>query len=237
MSRTSRAVGSVVGNAGSEVVARARFAIAALRIDRRRRQQTVATVQALQARYRSPVLGRMYVWDLVERLASCVDPTDCRLLGTSQQLHVLQMLDRLERNGPVDPDLLVTVLIHDLGKLLLLVGEDPANVVGPSSAIQLPPAGSGLDAVMLQWGHAEFAYQRFKNFVPDHVGWLIRYHNAELDDCASAMDARDHDYAARYLKRFRRLDRDTKSVAHLPDARIDAYRDLIEKRFPDQILF
>ena len=38
------------------------------------------------------------------------------------------MLEAMARDGIDDPDLLLAVLIHDVGKLLLVVGEDPANV-------------------------------------------------------------------------------------------------------------
>ena len=62
-------------------------------IERRHRAQTLFHVDALRARYREPVFGRVRVWDLVERLAQCVDPTDCRLFCTNQQIHVLQILE------------------------------------------------------------------------------------------------------------------------------------------------
>ena len=39
---------------------------------------------------------------LVEQLAQCVDPTDCRLYCTSQQTHVSQILEGMERDGVDD---------------------------------------------------------------------------------------------------------------------------------------
>ena len=49
----------------------------------------------------------------------------------------------------------VAALIHDVGKLLLLTGEDPANVVCTNWPIGEYDDGCGLDQCVFQWNHAE----------------------------------------------------------------------------------
>lgn len=46
------------------------------------------------------------------------------------------------------------------------------------------------------------------------------------DQCAPLMNARDRDWAARYLRPFRRYDQGSKSPYRLPRKRLDDYRDL-----------
>jgi hypothetical protein len=50
------------------------------------------------------------------------------------------------------------------------------------------------------------------------------------------MDRRDRDYAARYLHPFSRYDHGTKSPLYLPQRRIEDYRPLIDRVFPDPIV-
>jgi hypothetical protein len=203
----------------------------------RHEQQTEADVEGLRARYEQPLLGTVEVWSLVEQLAQCIDPTDCRLYCTSQQTHVRQILEGMEHDGVDDPDLLLTALIHDLGKVLMLAGEDPANVVCLNTPIGHHEPGVGLDQVTFQWNHDEFGWSRFRDHVPDHVAWLIRYHSIEPDDCVDLMDDRDRDYTERYLRVFSRYDHGTKSPFHLPRRPISDYRDLVEDAFPHPIEF
>lgn len=206
-------------------------------IIRRHRGQTQETVRALREKYETPVFGRVRVWELVERLAQCVDPTDTKLLCTNQQIHVLQMLAGMERDGITDGDLVLAAVIHDLGKLLLLTDEDPANVVCMNTPIGEYGDGVGLDACTFQWNHDEFGYSRFKDHVPDHISWFIRYHSIDVDECERLMDARDRRYTEEYFRVLRRYDHDTKSPFDLPTRRMSEYRSVIEEAFPAPIAF
>lgn len=206
-------------------------------IDARHAAQTVDDVEALRRKYTAPVFGTVRVWDLVERLAQCVDPSDCALFCTSQQTHVLQMLDAMAVKGVDDPDLLLAVLVHDLGKLLLLAGEDPANVVGMNAPIGEHDPGIGLDRCTFQWNHDEFAWSRLRDHVPDAVAWLVRHHSIDAAAVAQLMDDRDRAYTTRYFEVFTRFDHETKSPYHVPAVQIGAYRDLVEDAFPRPIPF
>jgi hypothetical protein len=52
--------------------------------------------------------------------------------------------------------MIITALIHDLGKLLLLTDEDPAHVVCENSPIGDYPSGVGFNNCVFQWNHDEF---------------------------------------------------------------------------------
>ena len=193
---------------------------------------------SLRRAYERPVLGRVRVWDLVQRLAECVDPTDGALYRASQLVHVQQVLAGMERDGVDDPDLILAAFVHDLGKVLLLTGEDPAHVVGMNAPIGDFPSGVGLDHAIMQWNHDEFGYSRLVGHVPEHIAWLVRYHSIDLDAAHHLMDARDHVNLTRYLLLFRRYDQGTKSPwSRPPRAVLDRHRHVVERAFPSPILF
>jgi hypothetical protein len=216
---------------------RVAFADAAAPIIERHRQQSVESIEALKSRYAGPIFGRTRVWDLVERLGCCIDPSDQRLYGASQQMHVLQMISEMEADGTATPEMVLVALIHDLGKLLLLTAEDPANIVCMNSPVGHWDPGSGLDNCVLQWNHDEFAYQRFKDLVPEDLAWLIRYHSVEPPDVVPLMDDRDRERTERLLKPFAHYDHATKTPFRLPSVSLLSYRDIIEEAFPHPILF
>jgi len=199
--------------------------------------QTKELVAALNKKYEKPVLGKVGVWNLMERLALCIDPSDSTLYCVSQLVHALQVVDGMERDGICDKDFLLAGLIHDLGKILLLTGEAPENVVCINTPIGQYEKGVGLANCVFQWSHDQFIYSRFKDFVPDHVAWLLRYHSIYVPECEYLMDERDRMYTQRYLRVFEKYDKGTKSLYHLPKNGIEKYRTLIEETFPERILF
>jgi len=215
----------------------ARYREHASRILARHAAQTVEDVAALHKKYAAPVFGKVGVWSLVEKLAYCIDPSDERLFCTSQLVHVLQMLEEMEADGVASEEFVLAALVHDLGKVLLLIGEAPENVVGMNDPIGTYEPGIGLDNCVLQWSHDEFAYARLKDHVPEGVAWLVRHHSITRTSCDPYMNARDRAYAARYLDVFQRYDHGTKSPYFLPKRPIDDYRHIVEKAFPSPILF
>jgi hypothetical protein len=202
----------------------------------RHRAQTAESVAALKARYEDAVYGRVQVWDLVEKLALCVDPSDMRLFCGSQFVHLQQILAAMEQNGVTDPDLFLLAVIHDLGKVLLLQGEAPENVVCTTRHLGTPEPGCGLDDVVFQFGHGEFIYSRIHGHVPDHVAWTARYHNVKLSDVEPFMNDRDREWAERYLRPFRRFDGGFVSPYFLPKVDLGRYRALVESYFPGPLL-
>lgn len=199
--------------------------------------QTRDDVAALAAKYEAPIFGDVRVYDLVERQALCIDAVDGQLGCVSQLTHALQVVEAMQADGIDDPDLLVAALIHDVGKLVLLVGEDPAYVGGMNGPIGEFEAGTGLDRCVLHWNHDELGYQRFKDHVPDHVAWLIRYHSMHVDQCERFMDDRDRAYTEAYHGLFASYDNGSKSMFRLPATRLEDYRDLLDEAFPAPIPF
>jgi len=216
---------------------RAAFVARGRTIREAHRAQSLESVAALRRRYHAPVFGRVDTWTLVERLANCLDPTDGLLGCTSQLVHVLQILDMMESEGVTDPHLLAAAVVHDVGKLLLLVDEAPENVVCLNEPIGEYPPGAGLDNCVLQWNHDEFAFTRLSGEVPAAVAWLVRYHSVVFERCESLMDARDRAWAEQYLRPFRRYDQGSKSQHVIPKARLADYRDRLEGVLPRTILF
>lgn len=213
------------------------FEAEASRIIDRHQRQTVADVEALRARYAAPILGDVLVWDLIRALADVHDATDTRLGSTSQLTHTLNVAAAMDRDGVDDEDLLVAALIHDTGKLLLSVGEAPENVVCMNEPIGDYAPGAGLDNCVFQWNHDEFAWSRFREHVPAHLAWLVRYHSIYPDRCARLMDDHDREWTARYLKPFSHYDQDFKSPFRPPDRPLEHWRTLIFDRFPRPIPF
>jgi hypothetical protein len=202
----------------------------------RHNAQTRDVVAGLKRRYEGAVFGRVRVWDMVEKLALCVDPTDTTLYCTSQFIHVQQVVAAMERDGVEDRDLYLAAFTHDLGKVMLLANEAPEHVVCTSELLGGDREGIGLDNVLFQFGHWEIIYSRLKDHVPQHIAWLLRYHNTAPERVAPYMDDRDRDYAARYLKPFQRYDRGFKSTTFLPRIDLAKYRALVEEAFPSPIL-
>lgn len=198
--------------------------------------QTLDTVAGLRRKYAQPILGKVPVWNVIEKLAQCIDPSDERLYCVSQQVHVLQILETMEQDGVATPDLVLAALLHDLGKILLLTGEAPENVVCFNHPIGEYDAEIGLDNCVFQWNHDEFAYSRLRDYLPDGVAWLIRYHSIDRQSCEKYMNARDRHYAAHYLSVFSRYDHGSKSPYYLPKRRIDDYRHVIEDALPREIV-
>jgi Myo-inositol oxygenase len=215
------------------------FRARALPILERHNGQDAGRVAALRRTYAKPVFGKVRVWDMVERLGSCVDPTDERLFCASQQVHVLQILEAMEIDGTATPDMVLVALVHDLGKVLLTTGEDPANVVCMTNAVEdgSGGAGAGLDHAILQWNHDEFAYQRLRDHVAEDLAWLIRYHSIDVGAVSHLMDKHDLERTERFLLPFAHYDHATKSPYHLPSVGLAAYRDVIEEAFPRRIRF
>lgn len=199
-------------------------------------QQSIADVEALKDRYRTAVFGSIRPMDLFQMLGECLDPTD-NLLGCASQLtHSLQVIEAMRRDDVLDDDLLLLALLHDLGKLLLLTEEDPANVVG-TNRILTPKAKTGLSQHITQWNHCEFGFMRCQPFLPSHLCWTIRYHGLRDEHPIDYMDATDNQLFNGIMRRFRHYDKATKSLEIRPVTKLSDYRNFIETRLPERILF
>jgi len=146
----------------------------------------------------------MPVWDAFDFLNQLVDDSDPDT-DLDQFQHLLQTSEAIRRDG--HPDWMVlTGLMHDMGKVLCLFDEPQWAVVGDtfpvgcaySDKIVYPeffknnpdynnPAynsqygvyekGSGLRNVDISWGHDEYIYQMLKNYIPEEGLYMLRYHS------------------------------------------------------------
>jgi inositol oxygenase len=166
--------------------------------------QTRDFVQQKRSAYLSLNKRRMGIWEAMEYLNTLVDDSDPDT-DLTQIEHLLQTAEAIRRDG--HPRWMVlSGLIHDLGKVLCLWGEPQWAVVGDtfpvgcawSDKIVYPeyfsanpdanvPAyqtrlgvyeeGCGLDNVLTSWGHDEYMYHVVKDYLPMPGLYMIRYHS------------------------------------------------------------
>jgi inositol oxygenase len=168
------------------------------------REQTVELVRAKRREYLSLDRRRMGVWEAIGFLDQLVDDSDPDTALTQTE-HLVQTAEAIRRAGH-PPWLVLTGLIHDLGKILCLFGEPQWAVVGdtfpvgcrfsekivfPEFFAENPDArepryqtrlgvyeeGCGLDRVQLSWGHDEYLYHVVKDYLPEEGLYMIRYHS------------------------------------------------------------
>jgi hypothetical protein len=141
----------------------------------------------------------------------------------------------MERDG-LDEVLVLSGLIHDLGTILLSTDEDPINVeAGGKKAPLSGTLGGGLFNCTFRWDHGDFVYLRLKDYVPLELAWLLRHHSMELAACEPYMDERDREYTRRLFVPFAHYD-ERKNMYGVPAKRLEDYRELVHRAFPDPIL-
>jgi inositol oxygenase len=166
--------------------------------------QTLDFVLAKKREFLKLDRRRMSVWEAMEYLNTLVDDSDPDT-DLSQIEHLLQTAEAIRADG--HPRWMVlTGLIHDLGKILCLWGEPQWAVVGDTFPVgcaysdkvvfpeffvynpdyQLPRLQSscgiyeeacGLDKVHLSWGHDEYMYHVTREYLPEPAQYMIRYHS------------------------------------------------------------
>ncbi|CAI2170462.1 3989_t:CDS:2 [Funneliformis geosporum] len=168
-------------------------------------KQTVSNVIEKRSKFSLLNNAKLCVWEALELLNTLVDNSDPDT-QLSQIEHCLQTAESLRKDG--QPRwLILTGLIHDLGKLLFFYGaEGQWDVVGDtfpvgcrfSPSIIFPEffknnpdynnpkyntlygiyePNCGLDNVLMSYGHDEYMYQVVKNYLPAEASYIIRYHS------------------------------------------------------------
>ncbi|HVT83567.1 MAG TPA: inositol oxygenase family protein [Chitinophagaceae bacterium] len=146
----------------------------------------------------------MPVWSAFDFLNQLVDDSDPDT-DLDQFQHLLQTSEAIRADG--HPDWMVlTGLMHDMGKVLCLFGEPQWAVVGDtfpvgcsySDRIVYPEffksnpdysnpeynsqfgvykPNCGLRNVSMSWGHDEYVYQMLKDHLPEPGLYMLRYHS------------------------------------------------------------
>ncbi len=166
--------------------------------------QSYDFVMSKKANYLKFDKKEMPVWDAFQFLNQLVDDSDPDT-DLDQFQHLLQTSEAIRRDG--HPDWMVlTGLLHDMGKVLCLFGEAQWAVVGDtfpvgcafSDKIVYPEyfknspdfdderyntkygvysPNCGLDNVQLSWGHDEYVYHMMKDYLPESGLYMLRYHS------------------------------------------------------------
>jgi inositol oxygenase len=166
--------------------------------------QTLAFVHEKKSEYLAKTRRQMSIWEAMEFLNTLVDDSDPDT-DLSQIEHLMQCAEAIRAEG--HPRwMILSGLIHDLGKILCLFGEPQWAVVGDTFPVgcrysdkivfpeffaenpdsQVPeyqtPSGiysphCGLDNVHLSWGHDEYLYHVVRDYLPEEGLAMIRYHS------------------------------------------------------------
>jgi len=168
------------------------------------RRQTLAFVRAQKARFGTLDRARLSAWEALERLDQLADQSDPDT-ELSQLQHALQTAESIRLAG-LPEWLVLTGLVHDLGKMLCLFGEPQWAVVGDtfpvgcsfSNAVVFPEAfasnpdarepaygsptgiytpGIGLEQVHMSFGHDEYLHRVLRDRLPQEALYVIRYHS------------------------------------------------------------
>ena len=166
--------------------------------------QTYSFVKEKKENYLKFDKKQMPVWQAFDFLNQLVDDSDPDT-NLDQFQHLLQTSEAIRADG--HPDWMVlTGLMHDMGKVLCLFGEAQWAVVGdtfpvgcaysnkivyPEFFINNPDysdthfnstlgkykEGCGLRNVDMSWGHDEYVYQMMKDYLPEEGLYMLRYHS------------------------------------------------------------
>lgn len=166
--------------------------------------QTYDYVMAKKADFLKFDKKEMPIWAAFDFLNQLVDDSDPDT-DLDQMQHLLQTSEAIRNDG--HPDWMVLVgLIHDMGKVLCLFGEQQWAVVGDTFPVgcafsdkivypeffELNPdryntdyntelgvytRNCGLDNVHMSWGHDEYVYHMMKDYIPEPGLYMLRYHS------------------------------------------------------------
>ena len=230
--------------------------------------QTLDFVINKQKEYHPLSRQQMKFWEAVEFLNTLVDDSDPDI-ELNQTQHLLQTSEAIRADG--HPEWFIFAgFVHDLGKVLCLFGEPQWAVVGDTFPVgcafsdkivypeffELNPDHSnpkynttygiyephcGLHNVHMSWGHDEYLYQVFKNYLPEPALYMLRYHSFYAQHQEQAYDhlmsEKDHEMF-KWVKMFNPYDLYSKSpVPPNVDELRPYYERLAGKFLPEVINF
>ncbi|KAI8638906.1 inositol oxygenase, partial [Parasitella parasitica] len=167
-------------------------------------KQSLEHVLSKKKLYEGLTHGKMSIWEALELMNTLVDESDPDT-QLSQIAHSLQSAEAARKDN--QPRwMILTALIHDLGKYLFFLGEPQWTVVGDtfpvgcafsdkivyshylkenpdynnpvySTKYGIYSPHCGLDNVHLSYGHDEYLYHVVKDYLPAEAAYIIRYHS------------------------------------------------------------
>jgi inositol oxygenase len=226
------------------------------------REQTLERAQALRRHYAGRVLGRATVLERFDALAGIFDESDGDLEGMSQLGHALQTANAMRRDGLDEDWLVLGLVhdlgkilaqhglaqefvvgdIHPLGcafspkiKFAHHLAENPdAREPRYATRCGVYQPGCGLERVTFAFGHDEYLSEVLRDHVPYEVAWVIRHHSFQsiAEDYLHLFDARDRALRESHMKPFARYDLYSKDPEACSTEHLEAYREILARRFP-----
>ena len=167
-------------------------------------EQTVSFVKQKRAEYFPLRKIKMSLWEAFDLLDTIVDESDPDT-EKGQTLHAIQTAEAIRKDG--HPRwLILTGLIHDMGKLLTAFGEPQWAVVGDTFPVGCAFEKSnifheyfhdhpdckdpcynttygiyaphcGYDQLLMSFGHDEYIYEVMKPYLPKESLYILRFHS------------------------------------------------------------
>ncbi|KAJ8656332.1 hypothetical protein O0I10_007896 [Lichtheimia ornata] len=168
-----------------------------------RERQTFDYVMQAREKYRKLDKATLSIWDVLDQLDNL--EFDKNTVQLQQKVHAFQMAEAMRREG-MPRWMILTGLIHDLGKYLYVLGEKQWTVIGDTFPVGCkhcesvlfsqffdknpdsnhPVYGTdhgiyephcGLANVYMSFGHDEYMYMVCKYYLPPEALFIIRYHS------------------------------------------------------------
>jgi inositol oxygenase len=230
--------------------------------------QTFDFVNQKRKQYLKLNQRRMSIFEALDYLNALVDDSDPDI-ELDQLQHLLQTSEAIRADGHEDWFVL-TGLLHDIGKVLCLYGEPQWAVVGDTfpvgcqfderivyheffaenpdardkrfnSRLGVYEENCGLGNVRMSWGHDEYLYHVFKDYLPEPALYMIRYHSFYAWHREGAYDylCDDHDRAMlEHVQAFNPYDLYSKNPVPPNWTELRPYYEgLISKYFPAELEF
>jgi inositol oxygenase len=232
---------------------------------RHHKSQTYAKAVELRDKYAARILEPAMVWERLISLKEVNDESDAELEGMTQLGHALQTANAIA-NANQNEDWIIMGLIHDLGKIIQRAGEKPEFTVGDVYPVGCQFGRSivyydylkenpdwdhpvyrtlygiyspncGLMKVAMSYGHDEYTYQIFKDYLPYEILWTIRHHSFQsvADDYTHLMNKEDRELRETHMKKFMTYDLYTKDQHKVGGHKLKYYQEIIERRFPEPL--
>lgn len=207
--------------------------------------QTLEQIQNLKTKWTPQVknifFGKMKLSELWVKLALTIDETDIALYNSSQLIHSLQCYNSLKIDGCQDERMLLFSLLHDIGKVLSLLGETPENVDGMNKIYYIKKGTDDkiiLNDTITSFSHDEFGYYLLKDITPPYIYIGTRFHSCPgilTNKNLSKKDTIDLNIA----QNFYEYDHDSKSPYWCPidENILNECTNLIDKHFPEKYNF
>lgn len=217
----------------------------ARRIIKLHENQTLEQIKNLKTKWTPEIkkkfFGKMKLSELWQKLALTIDETDIALYNSSQLVHSLQCYSSLKKDGITDEKMLLFSLLHDIGKVLSLLGEKGENVDGLNRIYYLRKGKDNkiiLNETITSFSHDEFGYYLLKDITPRYIYIGTRFHSCP--DLLINKDLSQEDIIDLNITRnFYEYDHDTKSPYWCPIGEniLNECINLIDKHFPEEYDF